>query len=284
MSASTRGGPYGKILDQKAPIVRLRVSNKKCEWSNVSVLLQPAKTAQTLQMRAKKFSHVIKARNSPTADTVIKYQKLGKKKLVPITIGFTLGDSYVLVSVDSSYFSTSEKQLQAVADEIATLLPDAPKIEYKQREPVKPVDFCKVWEIESLKSLYNLENEKDHISPAGGRMGCGFTIYPVNSAKVSLYVGVDNKATVASCQNNLDKHGYTRLKDYGNKMVVYKLDETSDYRSEIYRYCFDQGDVSITTQLDYFGFSDEEKERIQNQYKTQLKPLSENIIKRITFK
>jgi len=286
LTASTKEGYYGKLL-KETPFVRMRVSNKECEWSNISVFFQPTKTASTLQKRAKKFSLIIKPRKSPGVDAAIKYEDAGKKGLIPSAMGFTLGEHYIRIDVNSSYYSTSEKQLQAVADEIATLLPNAPKIEYQQRTEVKPVDFCKAWKKEVLEDLYNI-GKKATVSATGSRTGCRFTIYTNDKKgkidKISLTLNVNKKDPKFSCQRSVDEFGFSKLNNYSNKTVIYKREETENYIGEVYRNCFDQGDLSVRTVIDHHNASDEDKKRIRAQYKTQLKPLFENLLNRITVK
>lgn len=286
LNASTKEGFYGKLL-KDTPFVRMRVSNKECDWSNVKVFFQPVKNASTLQKRAKKFSHIIKPRKGPGADAAIKYRDAGKKGLIPTTMGFTLGEHYIRIDVDSTYYSTSEKQLQAVADEIAKLLPNAPKIEYQQRTEIKPVDFCKVWKNEVLEELYNI-GEKATVSAIESRAGCGFDIYAKDNKgridKISLTLSVRKKDPKLSCQRSVDEFGFSKLNDYNNKTVIYKREEAGTFLTEAYGNCFGQGDISVAMTIPHHSSSEDDKKRIRAQYKTQLKPLFENILSRITVK
>ena len=282
LSAATLGGSFGNLLQEKRPRVRQSVSNKSCKWSNLNVFFQPAKTAKTLQKRAAQFSYIIKFPKGPGDDAAIVYKKSGKKKApIPYSMGFTQGDNYVLISVDTSYYSTSEKQLQAVADEVARLLPNAPKIKEQQRTEVKPVDFCKVWDINALKGLYSLK-DTDHINLTANRMGCGFTLYPPKN-KIDLTLFVEKPNPAASCEKSITKFGYTKLNGAGDKNAIYKREETDSFIDENYKYCSDQADVSMRMLIDYSSSPDKEKEKIRSLYKTQTKLLFENLLKRVTF-
>ncbi len=187
-------------------LTRRRVSNAECVWNynigfQVSARVEPIASSRPFSDHAYNMDvpAVLQSMSSPGQNAVVLADTAFKGAPRPYAFGFEQRDQRIVIYITG--MRTSEAQLQAAAEEIATRLPNAPTIEPQIREETGAFDPCATWTEASLRTLFN-QPDSAVVGLAPSRTSCTYTIYfprpSQNVVTVGLYIGEAQPDIIAS--------------------------------------------------------------------------------------
>ena len=233
---------------------RLDVSNTECSWSYFDVSIPSEKDVIHRMNQINKYDgeQALQPQDGPGEKAFLYYPKrLNKKKLTnPTGFIFSQGNKTIFISGSASAEPTSIKKLREVADEIANLLPNAPKIKKQYSQLIKHFDVCTIWDKQALKDL--LETDDLHYAFNSGKSACRYFFNPkkpgtANSSKFEFRFSFENNSGKQTACDSRIKKGEKPLKGFSHKVVsrVYKDKRGIDASFEEFVACFDRGNFNF---------------------------------------
>lgn len=178
----------------KYELTRRRVSNDRCVWNynigfEVSVRVEPIASSTAFRDRTYNMDKppVLQPMASPGTNAVMLADSTwGEPR--PFAFGFEQGDKRITIYITGMF--TSQRQLQAAAEEVARLLPNAPAIAPQIREETGAFDPCTTWSENSLRTLFG-QPDSATVSAVPSRTACTYTIYFSPPSRNVVKVGVN---------------------------------------------------------------------------------------------
>jgi hypothetical protein len=165
---------------------RRQISNSECRWSynagfSLKVTVEPIDTATPLDQRRYNIGvdTQLEPQNGPGKNAAL-VSDTAWDKPVPFGYGFELDGDAVFIRVTG--MKTDRERLRATADEIASLLLDAPIIEAQRRTESVTFEPCSVWQNAAIQNaLEPVKYSPVSSHPSGS--SCIYKAYGEDSGK-----------------------------------------------------------------------------------------------------
>ena len=282
LSDETAAGTYKLVFGLKGDKQeRLSVSNTECRWSYFDVRIPSEKNSTYRLNQIKKYdgAQALKLQDGPGKAAFIYYSKLRnpKKQTKPSGFIFSQNDKTIFISGTTSAEATSIKKLREVADEVARLLPHAPKIKEQSKKLIVHFNVCDIWDKKNLENLFGTDQVLPSLSSGGPTCKYGFTVKSPKSGNLAIFDLIfnfgSNNGERDVCDSSLEK-GAKLEKNFSHKVIskTYKAPTTTNTynpSSEELTTCFNNGTFYI-----YISGPD-------LRYSKQMRLLIKNILSRL---
>lgn len=258
------------------------VSNTRCVWLTGTVvdILSSTSTKTHKKMVEKDPSgYFLKKQKGPGTDASILYwkPKRGNSKPAPIGFGFFQDGKYI--NIEAMMSLTSVEQLQKVANEVATRLPNAPTIKSQEQKRIRKINMCDTWQKEALKTLFNVDKVRDI---SRGAEGCKFSLSFNTEKNYKLNLVIDlKKIHKKTCEYSEKNNGFTSHADIKSYKIVSKVTKSSNRVRHELNACSGLTGLLLSTEtfLTYPEATD--KTGFLEDHSKKLQLLLNNLIKRV---
>lgn len=165
---------------------RRLVSNSECRWSynagfSITVTVEPIDDSTPFEQRRYNIGvdTELESQTGPGENAAV-VSDTAWGKPIPFGYGFELNDDAVFIRVTG--MKTDKERLRATANEIATLLPDAPVIEAQRRTESVAFEPCSVWQNKAIQNALQPVKYSPISSHSSGS-SCIYKAYGEDSGK-----------------------------------------------------------------------------------------------------